>query len=64
MVRRARRRPTRRTALMLLAGGLLAFGPSATLAASAATAPHGAVTQHTSMSDRSGMCASMNAPWI
>ncbi len=49
---------------MLLAGGLLAFGPSATLAASAATAPHGAATQHTSMSDRSGMCASMNAPWI
>ncbi len=49
---------------MLVAGGLLGFGPSATLAASAVTAPHGAVTQHTSKSDRSGMCASMNAPWI
>lgn len=64
MVRRVPRRATRRTALMLVAGGLLGFGPSATLAASAVTAPHGAVTQHTSKSDRSGMCAGMNAPWI
>lgn len=59
-----RRHMTRRAGLMLFAGALLALGPSAAFAAPAVAAPLGTGVHHSGMSDGSGMCASMNAPWI